>query len=72
MGEKADLDEFLSMEDKDYLKDYEESLAAIDEIPRGQLEEIMLSAAAGDGDAQEIVLTQFLSQEKFKKPKNLN
>lgn len=62
VGEKADLDEFLSMEDKDYLKDYEESLAAIDEIPRGQLEEIMLSAAAGDGDAQEIVLTQFLSQ----------
>ena len=55
VGEKADLDEFLSMEDKDYLKEYEESIAA-------QLEETVLSAVAGDGDAQEIVLTQSLSQ----------
>ncbi len=62
VGEKADLDELLSMEDKDYLAEYEESLAAIAEIPRDELEEIMMSAVAGDGDAQQVVLSQFLSQ----------
>lgn len=62
VGEKADLDELLSMEDKDYLAEYEESLAAIGEIPRDELEEIMMSAVAGDSDAQQIVLSQFLSQ----------
>lgn len=62
VGEKADLDELLSMEDKDYLAEYEESLAAIEEIPRQELEEIMLSAIAGDEQAQQIVLAQFLSQ----------
>lgn len=62
VGEKADLDELLSMEDKDYLKEYEESLAALEEIPKEELEEIMLSAIAGDEDAQQIVLTQFLLQ----------
>lgn len=62
VGEKADLDELLSMEDKDYLAEYEESLAAIGEIARDELEEIMMSAVAGDGDAQQIVLSQFLSQ----------
>ncbi len=62
VGEKADLDELLSMEDKDYLAEYEESLAAIAEIPRDELEEIMMSAVAGDSDAQQVVLSQFLSQ----------
>ena len=62
VGEKVDLDEFLSMEDKDYLKEYEESIAAIGEIAQEQLAEIMLSAIAGDNEAQEIVLTQFLPQ----------
>lgn len=62
VGEKADLDELLSMEDKDYLNEYEESLAALTELPKEELEEIMLSAIAGDEDAQQIVLTQFLSQ----------
>lgn len=62
VGEKADLDEFLSMEDKDYLAEYEESLMVIEEIEKEQLTEIMLSAIAGDEQAQEMVLTQFLSQ----------
>ena len=62
VGEKVDLDEFLSMEDKDYLKEYEESIAVIGEIAQEQLAEIMLSAIAGDNEAQEIVLTQFLPQ----------
>ncbi len=62
IGEKADLDEYLSMEDKDYLKEYTESLEAIPRLERAQLEEVMLSAIAGDRDASEVVLTQFLTQ----------
>lgn len=62
VGEKADLEELLSMEDKDYLAEYEESLAAIAQMDKEQLSEIMLSAIAGDEEAQQIVLTQFLSQ----------
>ena len=62
VGEKADLDELLSMEDKDYLVEYAESLEAIEPIEKEQLSEIMLSAMAGDEQAQQIVLSQFLSQ----------
>lgn len=62
VGEKADLDELLSMEDKDYLAEYEESLAAIEPMDREALSEIMLSAVAGDEEAQQVVLSQFLSQ----------
>lgn len=62
VGEKADLDELLSMEDKDYLAEYEESLEAIEAIEKEELTEIMLSAMAGDEQAQQIVLSQFLSQ----------
>ncbi len=62
VGEKADLDELLSMEDKDYLAEYAESLEAIEEIEKEQLTEIMLSAIAGDEQAQQVVLSQFLSQ----------
>ena len=62
IGEKADLDEYLSMEDKDYLKEYEESLKAIPQMEKEQLSEVMLSAVAGDQDAQQIVLAQFLLQ----------
>lgn len=62
VGEKADLDEFLSMEDKDYLEEYTESLSMIEVLDKDALSEIMLSAMAGDSEAQEIVLAQFLSQ----------
>lgn len=62
VGEKAELEEFLSMEEKDYLADYEESLAGIEVIEREELSEIMLSAIAGDEQAREVVLSQFLSQ----------
>lgn len=62
VGEKADLDELLSMEDKDYLAEYTESLAAIEEMEKEQLTEIMLSAIAGDEEAGQIVLSQFLLQ----------
>lgn len=62
VGEKADLDELLSMEDKDYLAEYAESLEAIEPVEKEELSEIMLSAMAGDEQAQQIVLSQFLSQ----------
>ena len=62
VGEKADLDELLSMEDKDYLAEYAEGLEAIELIEKEELSEIMLSAMAGDEQAQQIVLSQFLSQ----------
>lgn len=62
VGEKADLDELLSMEDKDYLAEYTESIEAIELIGKEELTEIMLSAMADDEQAQQIVLSQFLSQ----------
>ena len=62
VGEKADLDELLSMEDKDYLAEYTESIESIELIGKEELTEIMLSAMAEDEQAQQIVLSQFLSQ----------
>lgn len=62
VGEKADVDEFLSMEDKDYLEEYMESLSLIEPIDRKTMKEIMLSATAGDEQAQQVVLSQFLLQ----------
>ncbi len=62
VGEKADLDELLSMEDKDYLAEYTESIEAIEPIGKEELTEIMLSAMADDEQAQQIGLSQFLSQ----------
>lgn len=62
VGEKTDVDEFLSMEDKDYLEEYMESLSLIEPIDREMMTEIMLSATAGDEQAQQVVLSQFLFQ----------
>lgn len=62
VGDKADLDEFLSMEDKNYIREYVESLRAIEAMDKAQLEEVMLLATAGDALAQQRVLEQFLPQ----------
>ncbi len=62
IGEQVDLDEYLSMEDKDYLKEYEESLKAIPQMEKEELSEVMLSAVSGDQQAQQVVLAQFLPQ----------
>ncbi len=60
VGEQADMDEFLSMEDKNYLEDYLQSIGEIRQLEQEQLVEVMYSAVAGDKEAQQVVLTQFL------------
>lgn len=62
VGEKADLDEFLSMEDKDYLQEYMETIKQIEVMEQEKLEEVMKSAIMEDNDAQQVLLSQFLSQ----------
>ena len=62
VGEKADLDEFLSMEDKDYLQEYMETIKQIEVMEQEELEEVMKSAIMEDNDAQQVLLAQFLSQ----------
>lgn len=62
VGDKSDLDEFLSMEDKNYIEEYMESLNAIEIMEKEQLVEVILSATAGDVSARHKVLEQFLPQ----------
>jgi RNA polymerase primary sigma factor len=62
VGDKAELDELLSMEEKDYLEEYISSLETIERIADAELSEIMKSAVAGDELAREIVLRHFLPQ----------
>ena len=60
VGDKADLDEFLSMEERNYMDEYVASLGKQEEIAEEEFREILLSASAGDSDAQQIVVRSFL------------
>lgn len=62
VGDKSDLDEFLSLEDKNYIEEYLENLKEIEIMEKEALSEVMLSATAGDAPAQQVVLQQFLPQ----------
>ena len=60
IGEDADFDEDLSDEEKNYLEDYIESLSALDRLSEGELEAVSMSAIAGDKDAQQKLIENYL------------
>ena len=60
VGEDADFDEDLSQEEKNYLDDYIESLASLNKLNNGELEAVQMSAIAGDKDAQERLIENYL------------
>ncbi len=62
IDEPVDLDEYLSEEEVDYLKMYEEELAAMESVTAGQREAILLSAMAGETDAQRRLVEIYLPQ----------
>lgn len=62
IGEPVDLDDYLSEEETDYLSDYLEQLEALPKVSEGEKEAITLSAMAGDGDAQNLLIQIFLPE----------
>ena len=62
VDEPVDPDEYLSDDEMDYLKVYEEELAAIEPVSDGQKEALLLSAMAGETDAQQRLVEVYLPQ----------
>lgn len=62
IGEAVDPDDYLSAEEADYLEDYLAQLQAFSDISEGEKEAVTLSAMAGDGDAQRMLIQIFLPQ----------
>ena len=62
IDEPVDLDEYLSEDEVDYLKMYEEELAAMESVTDGQREAILLSAMAGETDAKKRLVEIYLPQ----------
>ncbi len=62
VDEPVDPDEYLSDDEMDYLKVYEEELAAIEPVSDGQKEALLLSAMAGETDAQQRLVEIYLPQ----------
>ena len=62
INEPVDLDDYLSDEEVNYLKIYEEELTQLEEVTDGQKEAITLSAMAGETDAQKRLIESYLPQ----------
>ena len=62
VGEPVDLDEYLADEEKDYLDTYLQGLKSLPELTAGEKEAVMLSAMAGDADAQNRLIESFLPE----------
>ena len=62
IGEPVDMDEYLSDEERDFLKIYLDEIAALETVSAGEKEAITLSAMAGDAWAQERLITLYLPQ----------
>lgn len=62
INEPVDLDDYLSDEEINYLKLYEDELAQLEEVTDGQKEAITLSAMAGEIDAQKKLIEIYLPQ----------
>ena len=62
IDEPVDLDKYLSEDEVDYLKMYEEELAAMESVTAGQREAILLSAMAGETDAKKRLVEIYLPQ----------
>ncbi|MCH5269724.1 MAG: hypothetical protein J1E83_03160 [Lachnospiraceae bacterium] len=62
IGTPVDTEEYLTGEEKNYLQLYINELKELPACSAGEKEAIILSAMAGDGDAQERLLTLYLPQ----------
>ena len=62
VGGPVDPDEFLADEERDYLESYLEELRALPELTPGEREALVLSARAGDADAQSRLAQAYLPQ----------
>lgn len=60
VGDRKEVEEYLSMEDRNYLEEYLNGISALESIEPEELKAVMLSAIAGDQDAKEVLLRQFL------------
>ena len=62
IGEPVDLDEYLSEEEVDYLEEYKKELELIEQVSEGEKEAIILSAMAGEIQAQKKLIHLYLPQ----------
>ena len=62
IGEPVNPDDYLTEEEHDYLKEYLEALSGMEQVSDGQREAYILSAMAGDRDAQNSLIQIFLPQ----------
>ncbi len=62
IGEPADLDEYLSEAEMDYLEEYKKELAQTQEVNGGEKEAVILSAMAGERAAQSRLIHLYLPQ----------
>ena len=60
IGQPLDPDEFLSEEERDYLQDYLDELAALPAYSQGEIEAISISAMAGEIQAQQQLIQVYL------------
>ena len=62
IGTVPDPDEFLSREEIDYLEEYKKELAGLAELAEGEKEALILSAMAGEPDAQKRLIPLYLTR----------
>ncbi len=62
IGDKSEFDLELSDEDHNYLEEYEKELLLLEEPSEGEKEALILSAMAGETQAQEKLITVFLTK----------
>ena len=62
IDEPVDLDEYLSDEEMDYLEEYKKELAMLEKVSEGEKEATILSAMAGERDAQKKLISLYLPQ----------
>lgn len=60
LGEPADPDEYLTEEEKNYLQNYMDEIAALPVYESGELEAFTLSAMAGEEEAQQKLIRHYL------------
>lgn len=62
IGEPANLDDYLSEEEIDYLEEYKKELGHLEKVSDGEKEAVTLSAMAGEADAQKRLIHIYLPQ----------
>lgn len=62
IGEPADMEEFLSEEEVNYLEEYQKELALLEAVSEGEKEAFTLAAMAGETQAQKKLINSYLPQ----------